>query len=424
MSDHHFPNIKKICALGAGTMGIGTAVDYAKEGYQVALYVRADSTLSEFENEAKRHKAVEGIDIVLKDMAAHHLIDAESIHGIKTRIKITGDLHEAASDADFVMESIKEETADKQDIFLRLDKICPPHTIFATNTSALNPTEIASVLPAERQKKFIVLHGFNPPHLMPLVEVAPGQATDPATINTAMYLLESIGKKPVRLHKATPGFIGNYIQSAIIWAALELHIVYGHDAAEIDSQFREKLGQYYEVLGPLEIAGYENGELSDIQAKTLLAVMAEKKPDTSIAAWIRNAALRAALEIVANGTANARDVEHAFVHSLGRRYRETGPLESADLGGLDIFESIFRTLGYLKEQTSISMRLGQLVASKQTGTKSASKKGVYDWTPEKIAETGARRKAKLVELLRQDEAKHPMAGHNMRPELIRRAALS
>ena len=202
---------------------------------------------------------------------------------------------------------------------------------------------------------------------------------------------------------------------------MKLYVEHGVEPKEIDAHFRANLGQNYQQLGPLEMAGFENSDLSHVEAKIELAKLKEGAVTGTIADHIQSAALTAALTIVADGTASAREVEYAFIHSLGRRYIETGPLESADMGGLDIFQSIFRTVGYLKEETAVSRWLDDRVKSKETGTKCDSKKGIYAWNPEMIAEIGGRRKGTLVAFLKEDMARRPVAGssRNFAPHTFR-----
>lgn len=392
---HILDRIKKVCAVGAGTMGVGTVLEFARYGYDVSFYARDAIKLAD---------AMATIQPILEDLADNDLVDRNEIPAILGRIKPTTNLEEAAKDADLVMESIAEKMEIKQDMFARIANVCPKHTIFATNTSALDPTEIASALPAEQRKNFVVMHGFNPPHLMPLVEVVPGSETSHETVETAFQILMRIGKKPVKLNKATPGFVVNYIQAAIIWKALELHVVGSHSAEEIDTEFKQKLGVSYQALGPLELAGQDLAHLTHKHAELLLAEMRAKPPETSIAQRLQDTATIAALELVANGVASAKTVDEAFVNSLGRRYAATGPLQSADMGGLDIFQSIFNTLGYLSREAAVSHFMNQKVVAGHAGTKSAAKQGVYEWTPETIQSVGGRRKADLIKGLKYDAA--------------------
>jgi 3-hydroxybutyryl-CoA dehydrogenase len=302
--------IRKICAVGAGAMGSTTALCFAMAGYEVRLYDITEEAC------AAGLKTIQG---ALESYKKHDLVREADILAIMARFHTTTDLTQAAGDADFIIESIVEKLDLKQKVFGELDKICPPHTTFATNTSGLSPTAIAEAI--ARKDKFVVTHFWNPAHLIPLVEVVPGAKTSPETVELAYQLIARIGKKPVRLSRESLGFVGNRIQAA---------------------------------------------------------------------------ALREALHIVATGIASAEDVDAVVRYSLGRRYAETGPLESADMGGLDIFRNIFSYLGPdLCNDPAIPEMLEKAVAEGRLGAKTG--KGIYDWPADKLA---AMKEARSDELFR------------------------
>ncbi len=310
-------DIRNICNVGTGTMGHGTAVMFAKAGYNVKMYGRTQESID---------RGMKGVRSALETYKAHQLVTEAEIPEILGRVKGVTSLEEAAKDADFVIESVAEDLAVKQAMFKQLDKLCPAHTIFATNTSGLSPTAVAEAV--SRKDKFVVAHFWNPPHLVPLVEVVPGKHTAQSTVDLTWALMEKIGKKPVALKREALGFIGNRLQLAM---------------------------------------------------------------------------LREALYIVQEGIATAEAVDATVRYSLGRRYGVTGPLESADLGGLDIFQNIS---GYLYKDLCndpvSSPLLAETVARGDLGAKTG--KGFYDWTsPEVLGKLKKQREAVLIDWLQKDK---------------------
>lgn len=310
-------DIRNICNLGTGTMGHGTAVMFARAGYNVRMYGRSQDSID---------KGFKGIRGALQTYREHQLVTEAEIPEILGRIKGVTTLEEAAQDADFVIESVAEELSVKHAVFAQLDKLCPERTIFATNTSGLSPTAVAEAV--GRKDKFVVAHFWNPPHLVPLVEVVPGKHTAQSTVDVTWALMEKIGKKPVALKREALGFIGNRLQLAM---------------------------------------------------------------------------LREAMYIVEQGIATPEAVDATVRYSLGRRYGVTGPLESADLGGLDIFHNIanylFRDLCDADRSPAL---LAEPVSRGDLGSKTG--KGFYDWTaPDVLAKLKKQREAVLIEWLQKDQ---------------------
>lgn len=309
-------DIKTICNLGTGTMGFGTALMFAKAGYAVKMYGRSEESIA---------RGIKGITAALDTYLENGLIEEADKDVILGRITGVTTLEEAGADADFVIESVAEKLEVKQAVFAKLEKICPAHTIFATNTSGLSPSAIAEAV--ERKEKFVVAHFWNPPHLVPLVEVVPGKYTNQETVDITWQLMEKIGKKPVALKREALGFIGNRLQMAL---------------------------------------------------------------------------LREALYIVEAGIATQEAVDTTIKYSLGRRLSTTGPLESADLGGLDIFYNISSyLLADLCNETEISPLLKEAMEKGTLGAKTGS--GLYDWSPERLAEIKKVRENILIEWLHKDK---------------------
>jgi len=190
--------MKKICVLGAGTMGAGIAQVFASKGYEVVL---RDIKIEFVE------KGISGLKKNLSRMVQKGKITEEVMNDIISRIKGTVDLAEAA-DCDLVIEAAVENMEIKKKIFEELDKTCKAETILASNTSSLSITEVAAV--TKRADKVIGMHFFNPAPVMRLVEIIKGMATSAETFELVKELAVAIGKDPVEVAEA-PGFVVNRI---------------------------------------------------------------------------------------------------------------------------------------------------------------------------------------------------------------------
>jgi 3-hydroxybutyryl-CoA dehydrogenase len=196
--------IKRVAVIGAGLMGFGVATEFARFGYDVTMYNTRKETSLRSMGWAK-----EALDLMVET----ELITKRNANAAYRRLHPTTNLEEAAKDADFVHESVSELLTLKQEVFAKLDKICPPPIILATNTSGLRVSDIASA--TIHPERVLAAHYFQPPHFVPLVEVVPTQKTDPALVEKAVALLRGLRKKVVVMNTEISGFIGNRIQGAI-----------------------------------------------------------------------------------------------------------------------------------------------------------------------------------------------------------------
>ncbi len=224
-------------------MGHGLAQIFAGKGYDVCLM---DIKSGLLEN------ALQHIRDNLTLLAANHIIAEADIEPTLARIKTTTDLKEAAQGAGFVVEAVVENLEIKQRLFGQLDQLCPPETILATNTSVISITEIASQ--AKNRGRIVGTHFWNPPYLVPLVEVVPGHDTDPAVVDATCELMTRLGKKPAKVKKDVPGFVGNRLQHALWREAISIVEKGIADAAEVDEVVKNSFGLRLPVLGPLENA--------------------------------------------------------------------------------------------------------------------------------------------------------------------------
>ncbi|MCS4470089.1 3-hydroxybutyryl-CoA dehydrogenase [Clostridium botulinum] len=224
----------KVFILGGGTMGAGIVEVFAKAGHEVVLkrFVGKgmDKIIKSFDKQVKKGKMTE-----------------EEKDDCISRITVTTDM-DLAKDADLVVEASKEDMEMKKDIFGQLDKICKPETIFATNTSSLSITTIASS--TNRPDKVIGMHFFNPAPVMKLIEVIKGIATSEETKNTVIEISKKLGKEPVEVEEA-PGFVVNRMLIPMINEAIG---IYAEGIATVeDIDLAMKLGANHPI-GPLALA--------------------------------------------------------------------------------------------------------------------------------------------------------------------------
>ena len=196
--------IERVAVIGAGLMGLGIGVEFARFGYEVSLYNTTEATSK---------KAMEQASEDLNLMVETQLLTADEARAAYNRLHPTTELEEAASGSDYVVESVLEVLSLKQEIFTRLDELCPPPVILATNTSTLKVTNIASVV--KHPERVLATHYFHPPHFVPLVEVVGGEKTDRGVVELVARILRGLRKKVVVIDIELPGFAGNRIQGAI-----------------------------------------------------------------------------------------------------------------------------------------------------------------------------------------------------------------
>ena len=234
--------IRQIAVIGAGLMGHGIAQEFASAGYHVRLHDVTDAHLQ---------TAYTQIEKNLKVLAENSIIEEENISTTLQRIQTATELTTVAENADFVVEAVTENLPLKQQIFEELDAICPPHTILASNTTALMPSQIG--VNAKRKDKILNTHYFNPPYLIPLVELIRSPDTSDETVSVAFELLTAIGKTPAIIEKEALGFVGPRLQAALIREAFSI-VERGIASAEtVDLVVRNSFGRRLSVAGPFEV---------------------------------------------------------------------------------------------------------------------------------------------------------------------------
>ncbi|MDQ0457573.1 3-hydroxyacyl-CoA dehydrogenase family protein [Rhizobium paknamense] len=298
-----------IAVIGAGLMGHGIALTMARAGHSVSIHDPVEAA-----RDAVKGRIAESLSLLGEHETA--------IETILKGIGVSETLSDCVAVATVVFEAAPEKMALKQAIFAEIEAHAPADAILASNTSVMPITEIMSKL--TRRGRALGTHWWNPPHLIPLVEVIRTEWTDEPVVNAMMVLLDQAGKTPVRVAKDVPGFIGNRLQHAL---------------------------------------------------------------------W------REAISLVERGICDAASVDTVVKSCFGRRLAVLGPLENADLVGLDLTLDIHsQVLADLESRPGPSPLLEEMVASGRLGMKSGE--GFYDWTPEEASIVKARVSSHLQRLER------------------------
>jgi 3-hydroxybutyryl-CoA dehydrogenase len=285
----------QIAVIGAGLMGHGIAQVFALAGHLVTVYDPNATAL-----------------VTLRERIVKNLIDLGHDPEAADRVFPIEELGECVAAADIVFEAGPENLEFKQKLFEQLQLLAPGHALLASNTSVIPITQIMQGL--KTGHRAMGTHWWNPPYLVPLVEVIKTPQTDPALAQQMFDLLAAVGKTPAMVEKDVAGFIGNRLQHAL---------------------------------------------------------------------W------REAIALVADGVCDARTVDTVVKASFGRRLPVLGPLESADLVGIDLTLAIHKTvLPAIDATPGPSPYLDQLIAAGKLGMKSGE--GFRTWTSEEQAELRAR----------------------------------
>ena len=229
--------MKNIYVIGGGTMGLDIARVFASKNFNVTVYDLTEEIIARSEARLKAS---------LNKRVARGKMTQEEMDGILANMAFTTNFDNIGS-AEFVIEAIIENVKIKKDLYANLDAVCSENTIFASNTSALSITELASA--TKRPDKFIGMHFFNPATVMKLVEVIRGQKTSDETFETVRQLSLDIGKQPVEVNEA-PGFVVNRILIPLVNEGC--CIVQEGVASVKDVDTAMKLGANH-PMGPLEL---------------------------------------------------------------------------------------------------------------------------------------------------------------------------
>jgi 3-hydroxybutyryl-CoA dehydrogenase len=236
-------SIKNISVIGSGLMGHGIAQVFASKGYPVYLLDIKQEFLD---------KGIKNVRANLSLMAKEGLKFDSDIDTIISRIKTTTSMEQATSNVHLVIEAASENLELKQKIFQDLDRLCSADTILATNTSVISISEIAAK--AQKRDRIVGTHFWNPPYLIPLVEVVKGNESSDEAVDATYNFLKQAGKHPVKVMKDVPGFIANRLQHALWREAMAIVQNGIADPASVDEVIKAGFGIRLPVLGPMENA--------------------------------------------------------------------------------------------------------------------------------------------------------------------------
>ena len=267
-------DIKKISVLGgSGLIGSGWATFFLWKGFDVNVYDI---------NEALLQTAQERISANLSYLADKGIIAKEAKDTALRKAFYTKELNDALSDVQFAQECAPERYEPKQGLVAALDQYGSKDAIFASSTSGLLITEIAKN--SQYPERCIGAHPYNPPHLIPLVEISKGEHTSAAVLQTAFDFFQSIGKEPVILQKEAPGFIANRLQIAVYREAVDLVLRGVCTVEDVDKALCYGPGLRYALMGPNLIFQLGGGKFGLKGIMTHIGSTAEVWMD-DMAAW-------------------------------------------------------------------------------------------------------------------------------------------
>ena len=233
-------DIKNITVLGSGIMGHGIAQSFLMGGYPVMLFDISEPILATARAHVKKN---------LELFFRSDLIKEEDIETCMGKLTTTTDLEKAVSNADFIVEAAPEDLNLKQGLFEKIESFCNEDTIIASNTSSLTLKKIGERV--KKKSRLVVTHWFNPPHIVPTVEVVQNEDTSDETVDIAYDLMEKIKKSPVKINWEIPGFIVNRVQIAMVREVLNLYKMGVAGAADIDRAVKGSMGFRLASIGPL-----------------------------------------------------------------------------------------------------------------------------------------------------------------------------
>jgi 3-hydroxybutyryl-CoA dehydrogenase len=257
-------DVRKVAVIGgAGLMGHGIALEFALAGFHLTVCDVDEDALN---------RGWDRIHESLQLMQQCGLAKPDTADLALGRIEASSDLRAAVDEVDVVVESIDENLEQKRAVFRQLDEYCPPRAILTSNSSSFTPSLMAGA--TTRPQQFLGMHYFNPPYLIPLVEVIPGEQTSDATVELMTSLLKRLGKTPVLVRREVPGFIANRIQAAVWREILKLVADGVATPEDIDLVMTSSLGRRWSVAGPFEITDLAGLDLKQAILTELLPSLA------------------------------------------------------------------------------------------------------------------------------------------------------
>lgn len=235
--------IKNVTIIGLGLMGCGIAQCFA--GCE-------DLKIKGYDNYTTEPEVMKRIKANLDIFIDKNIMNEDHAKDILSRIEVVDSMEDAVKDADLIVECIIENMELKQNLFKALEPLCKPDTIFATNTSVMSITEIFSKI--ENKSRAVGTHFWNPPYLIPLVEVVKADETSEATVEATMEILKKANKHPIKVNKDVPGFVANRLQHAMWREAISIVENGIADAATVDEAIKYGPGLRLPILAPMENA--------------------------------------------------------------------------------------------------------------------------------------------------------------------------
>jgi 3-hydroxybutyryl-CoA dehydrogenase len=229
--------------LGAGLMGHGLAQVFAVKGCDVTIYDRDEETLSVSPDRIRSN-----LDVFVR----LGIVKDDEIEPALKRIRLAGSMADMCRDRAFIIEAVSEDLALKRRVFSEMERLVPPETILASNTSAIQISAIAQGL--VHPQRVLGTHFWNPPHIVPCVEVIKADRTADDVFEGVYRLMQKVGKTPVRVLKDIPGFLGNRMQHALWREAIKLVENGIASAEDVDKVVKCAFGLRLAFLGPLETA--------------------------------------------------------------------------------------------------------------------------------------------------------------------------
>jgi 3-hydroxyacyl-CoA dehydrogenase len=301
-----------VAVIGAGTMGHGIAQVFALGGSQVTLFDTNPEILG---------KAIGRIRSNLEVCIKYSSVTKDAAAAVPDRITLASDLGEGLSQADFIVEAVVENIEIKRSVIAQIEQLCSEETIITSTTSSYCVRDLAAEM--RHPERFLVTHYWNPPYLIPIVEVMPGELTEAEVVEITILQLKAVGKYPALVKKDVPGFVGNRLQHAL---------------------------------------------------------------------------RREAIAIVDQGIASPEDVDLIAKLSFGLRLPVVGPLETVDLGGLDLTQAIQTyLLPELDRSTAPKKIIDEKVKRGELGVKTG--KGFFDWSTDRVANVIKKRDETLLEMI-------------------------
>lgn len=241
--------VKSIAIIGTGVIGASWAAFYAAKGFQVNMW--------DIDTDLCRRGHQQAADII-RQLQTHGILSGDQVEASISRTGTAGGLEQAVESVQLVQESVAENYEIKKQVFKALDAHTEADVILASSSSGLLMTEIQQV--TRHPGRCLIAHPFNPPHLIPLVELVPGDGTDEQTISTMKSFYEELGKVPVVLKKAVPGHLANRLAMALWREAVDLVVQGIASVEDVDKAVSAGPGLRWAVMGPHMIYNLGGGE--------------------------------------------------------------------------------------------------------------------------------------------------------------------